>query len=110
MVQRPSIERIRTYLIEQFSLSEDQIEMMLPSFLAALDSHMRNLEAALEKNNPLLIGKAGHTLKGAFLNLGLGECATVALRIEERGKQGDTTIDYRGLMDDLRSRISPLFG
>ena len=70
---------------------------------------MRNLEDALEQNNPLLIGKAGHTIKGAFLNLGLGDCAKVALRIEERGKQGDTTIDYRSLVDDLRLRISPLF-
>lgn len=109
MVQQPSIERIKNHLAEQFSLQNDQIEMMLPSFLATLNSHMQNLEEALEQNNPVLLGKAGHTIKGAFLNLGLGECATVALRIEERGKQGDLSVDYRSLVKDLRMRITPLF-
>ena len=109
MVQQLSIEKIRTHLAEQFSLPTDQIETMMPSFIAALSSHMQNLENALEQNNLLLLGKAGHTIKGAFLNLGLGDCASVALRIEEKGKQGDTSIDYRSLVEDLRLRINRCF-
>jgi HPt (histidine-containing phosphotransfer) domain-containing protein len=110
MAQQTNLEKIRVHLAEQFSLPRDQIEMMLPSFLAALASHMQNLEKALEANNPLLLGKAGHTIKGAFLNLGLGECAKVALCIEEKGKRGDTSTDYRSLIEDLRLRINPLLG
>lgn len=110
MVQQLSIEKIRVHLAEQFSLPGDQIELMLPSFLAALESHMQKLENALAQNNPLLLGRAGHTIKGAFLNLGLGDCARVALRIEEKGKQGDTSTDYRSLIEELRLRTAPLLG
>lgn len=108
MEHPPNLDQIRTHLAKQFSLQNDQIELMLPSFLAALQSHMQSLEKALEQNNPLMLGKAGHTIKGACLNLGLGDCASVALCIEERGKKGDTSIDYRRLVEDLRLRISPL--
>lgn len=108
MVQQLSIEKIRIHLAEQFNLPTEQVETMMPSFIAALNSHMQNLENALEQNNPLLLGKAGHTIKGAFLNLGLGDCASVAMRIEEKGKQGDTSIDYHSLVEDLRVRIKPL--
>ena len=104
------VEDIRVHLAEQFSLPRDQIEMMLPSFLTTLGAHMKNLENALAENNPMLLGKAGHTIKGAFLNLGLGDCAKVALCIEENGKQGDISTDYRSLVEDLRMRINPLLG
>lgn len=103
-----SIEKIKTHLAEQFSLPTDQIEIMLPSFLAALRSHMENLEKALEENDTVLLGRAGHTIKGAFLNLGLDDCAQIALCIEEKGKQGDTSTDFRSLVEELRLRLDPL--
>jgi HPt (histidine-containing phosphotransfer) domain-containing protein len=71
VMQKSSVETIKVHLAEQFSLSEEQVEMMLPSFLATLGTHMEKLETALAENNPVLLGKIGHTIKGAFLNLGL---------------------------------------
>ncbi len=103
------IQHIKTYLAEQFNLPAEQIEMMLPSFISTLDLHMQNLESALEENNPVSIGKVGHTIKGAFLNLGLSDCANIALRIEESGKADDHETNYKQLVEELRLKINPVF-
>ena len=105
-----TIDNIRTYLAQQFNLPPEQIEMLLPSFIATLGTHMESLEDALDGNNPQIIGKMGHTIKGAFLNLGLKDCASIALHIEERGKAGDRTTDYRQLVEELRQIIRPVLG
>ena len=69
---------------------------------------MQNLEEALKENNPASIGEVGHTIKGAFLNLGLEDCASIALQIEKQGKAGDHTTNYRKLVEDLRLKINPI--
>ena len=101
-------QHIKKYLAEQFNLPPEQIEMLLPSFIATLGTHMQNLENALAENNLASIGEVGHTIKGAFLNLGLEDCARIALRIEERGKAGDHTTNFKQLVEDLRLKISPI--
>ena len=100
------IQHIKAYLTEQFNLPGEQIDMLLPSFIATLGTHMQNLERALHENNPASIGKVGHTIKGAFLNLGLKDCADIALSIEEMGKAGDHAADYKQLVEDLRCKIN----
>jgi histidine phosphotransfer protein HptB len=100
-------QQIKTYLAENFNLPAEQIEMLLPSFIATLKTHMENLENALQENNPASLGALGHTIKGAFLNLGLNDCASIALHIEERGKAGDHTADYKRLVEELRRNINP---
>ncbi len=86
----------------------EQIDMLLPSFIATLGTHMRNLENALASNNQELLGKAGHTIKGAFLNLGLHDCAQIALIIEEKGRQGGSPTDFKKHIEDLRFLIRPV--
>ena len=107
-MHQQKIQHIKTYLAEQFNLPDEQIEMLLPSFIATLDIHMQNLENALEEKNLASIGEVGHTIKGAFLNLGLQDCASIALRIEERGKAGDHDTNFEQLVEDLRREISPV--
>jgi HPt (histidine-containing phosphotransfer) domain-containing protein len=109
-MQPQKIQHIKTYLKEQFNLPAEQIETLLPSFIATLGSHMQSLEEALLENNPASIGKVGHTIKGAFLNLGLEDCASIALRIEERGKAGDHATNFKQLVEDLRVKLSPVLG
>jgi len=104
------VAHIRGYLSEQFGLSPDQVKEMLPSFITTLATHMDNLERSLGAGDPLVIGKAGHTIKGALLNLGLTEYAELAFCIEEKGKSGDTAADYADLVARLRGLIQPLFG
>ena len=62
----------------------------------------------MAENNLASIGEVGHTIKGAFLNLGLDDCASIALQIEERGKAGDHETNFKQLVEDLRLKISPI--
>jgi HPt (histidine-containing phosphotransfer) domain-containing protein len=66
------------------------------------------MERALGQDDLMALSKAGHTMKGALLNLGLDDCAKLALYIEERSRAADLTIDYATLVADLRKEIGPL--
>jgi histidine phosphotransfer protein HptB len=106
--EKKSVESIRLHLIQQFNLPGEQIDMLLPSFITTLGAHMSNLENALAEKNPVLLGKVGHTIKGAFLNLGLQDCAQIALTIEEKGRNGGKIADFRKLIENLRLLIKPV--
>lgn len=103
------VEEIKKYLSDQFHIPIEQVETMMPSFISTLGSHMETLEVALSENDFTELGKAGHTIKGAFLNLGLEECAKIALDIEESGKSGNTSADYRSKVDSLHRCLKPVF-
>lgn len=109
MSAQQRIEQMKLYLCNQFQLSPEQVGDMLPNFIVTLSSHMEHMERTLTENDLMALGKAGHTMKGALLNLGLADCAELALYIEERGKAGDRYIDYASLVADLRKQIGPLF-
>lgn len=100
--------KIIEHLIEQFHLPKEQIEAMLPSFISALSSHLKGLDAAVQTEQPQEIGKAGHKIKGACLNLGLLDCAKIALDIETLGKAGEIDVDYGALVHQLQQKINPL--
>ena len=99
---------IKSHLTKQFSFSPEQVDMMLPSFISTLAGHMVNLENAVQSKNPIQLGRAAHTLKGALLNLGLSDCATIALEIEKNGKQDNAEFDYESHFNELRERIGEL--
>jgi len=101
-------DRIRLFLCEQFQLTPDQVAAMMPNFIATLSVHMANLERSLASGDPQSIGKAGHTIKGALLNLGLTDYADLAFAIEKLGKGGDRSVDYQTLIANLRRMIDPL--
>ncbi len=107
-MQQQKIDSIKAHLTEQFSLPAEQIDVLMPSFIATLQSHMQNLQMALKTDNPLAIGEIGHTIKGAFLNLGLDDCAAIALHIEQRGKAGDRSANYQQLFEKLRDALDPI--
>jgi len=109
MSAQMQIDQIKLYLCDQFQLSQEQVGEMLPNFIITLATHMQNMERVLAEDDPMALGKVGHTMKGALLNLGLHDCAQLALRIEEKGKDGDRCTDYAGLVADLRNKINPLF-
>ena len=98
-------KQITDYLAQQFSLSEEQIESMIPALITTLAGHMDNLEAVLATGDLRQLGKAGHTMKGALLNLGLMDCAEIAYSIEKKGKAADPGTDYSQLVGQLRSMI-----
>lgn len=103
-----SAENIKKHLASQFNLPDEQIESMMPSFISTLGEHMHTLDKALNGNDLIQLGKAGHTIKGAFLNLGLEECAEIALDIERSGKAGNSDVDYRQKIDILHRLLKPV--
>ena len=101
----PYREEIKQYLLKQFSLQPEQADNLLPELLAALSGHIDNLETALQGNDPALLGKAAHTIKGALLNLGLQECADIACSVEKNGKAGQKDVDYQALVQSIREKL-----
>jgi len=97
---------IREHMKSSYLLSDDKITAILPGFLATLKSHIDNLEEKLSQGEPAALGVAGHTIKGALLNLGLFELADTAHVIEQRGKLLDTDTDYCTLVDYLKQQIT----
>lgn len=105
-IRHPSVQTIREYLAKQYNLPAEQIESMLPSFLSTLKDHMERLDKALMEQDSLLAGKAAHTIKGAFLNLGLTECAELARAIEQAGKSGKKVEDLTTNVEKLRLNLN----
>jgi histidine phosphotransfer protein HptB len=105
MTSQQYVNQIKSYLSKQFSLGEEQVSAMLPSFISTLSGHMINLEKACAGGNLEVLGKCGHTIKGAFLNLGLTDCAEIAMQIERKVKEGDLSTDYARLVANLRQKI-----
>ncbi len=101
-------ENIRKHLLEQFNLTAEQIDTMLPAFITTLRSHLATLEKAIEEKNLEQIGKAAHTIKGALLNLGLEQSAEIAYSIEKSGKAHDKSMDYPQTINTLRGQLSSL--
>jgi histidine phosphotransfer protein HptB len=108
LTQEARLEKIRWHLTKQFSLRIDQVDSMMPSFIDTLGTHMSNLEDALADKDLDSLGKFGHTIKGAFLNLGMDDCAQIALVIEEKGRKGGNLTELINLMASLRVLVKPI--
>ena len=93
--------RIKEYLGNQFDLPEEQIESMLPEFRKTLAAHLKNLKAAQSTDDLHVLQVAAHTMKGALLNLGLNDCADVALAIETGAAASDRALDYPNLVAQI---------
>jgi histidine phosphotransfer protein HptB len=100
------LEHIRSYLCAQFNLPTEQVEAMLPGFMATLAAHMTSIEKALREDELVALGRAAHTLKGALLNLGVIDGAEIAQQIEANGKAGDRSTDYATLVAELRESLA----
>ncbi len=93
--------RIKEYLGHQFNLSEHQVELMMPEFKRTLSGHMENLERVHQQQSLDELARAAHTIKGAFLNLGLADCAELAMKIEGGAASEDDSMDYGALITDM---------
>lgn len=108
MSKQERIDQIHGYLCEKFHLPAEQVNEMMPSFIIALSSHMSKLDSALQSGDLEILGRAGHTMKGALLNLGLHDSVSIALEIEQKGKSQDESADYQALLESLRKNLDVL--
>lgn len=89
-----------------YLLKEEKIQEVLPGFLATLITHLDGLQQPVATGNLPELGKAGHRLKGALLNLGLTELAEIAYTIEQQSSAENQATDYQELMQTLQEKIS----
>jgi HPt (histidine-containing phosphotransfer) domain-containing protein len=106
MDKKTYMQVIHEHMQNSYLLNEDKINTILPGFLVTLQGHLENVEATLAKGDLASLGVAGHTLKGALLNLGLFELADTAYTIEQQGKKLDTDTDYPALVMYLKKTIT----
>lgn len=104
----PYVDMIRRHLQTAYLLNDEKTEQMLPALLAVLNSHMTTLEEVHAEGDLEKLGRAGHAVKGALLNMGLPDLADQALRIEQHGKSGNTEIDYRSLIVELKAVVKTI--
>jgi HPt (histidine-containing phosphotransfer) domain-containing protein len=93
-----------------YLLDDQRIKTILPGFLSTLEQHMLILEQCRTEGKLKDLGTAGHTLKGALLNLGLFELAEVAYEIEKQGKQEAEDADYPAMIRHLKENILLITG
>ncbi len=110
MDQEAYMQVIQEHMKSCYLLSDDKIRTILPGFLATLENHLSILEEKLAAGEPASLSVAGHTLKGALLNLGLFELAETAYTIEQQSKTGDSSTDYSALVMHLKENISTITG
>ena len=108
MSKQAQLDIIRKYLCSRFNFPDEQIDQMLPSFITTLGEHMEGLESALLAGDLVELGKKGHTMKGALLNLGLHDCADIAHEIEVKGRGQEKSADYAFLVKRLRDCLKSL--
>lgn len=102
-------QQIKDHLRNQFGLSTEQIEELLPSFLKTLHGYLDELEAAAAADDLEQLGKRAHTAKGALLNLGLGKSAERARSIELLARTGKKSTDYPARAAELREGLADYF-
>ena len=108
MTQQSLAEQVRKYVRVQYQLPVEKVALMLPTFLEVLKNHLNDLESVLDDGEPMAIGRVGHTLKGALLNLGLAEIAEIAASIETEGKLGNKDFEYAVLVARLREKLEEI--
>ena len=101
-------DKIRVHMQNQFGLSDQQIDSMLPSFMETLAGYLNELAVQFAAGDQQEAGRVAHTIKGALLNLGLHEQASLAKDIELRAKAGIELVDLESDFKKLRAALGPL--
>ncbi len=101
-------DKIRKHMQNQFGLSKEQIDSMLPSFMDTLADYINELAAQFDAGNHEEVGRIAHRTKGALFNLGLHEQAELAKHIELRAKAGGELVELEADFKNLRAALLPL--
>ena len=101
-------QQIRNHLSSAYQLSEEKINMIMPQFCESLQMMVANLEQLTATDNTSeAVSRAGHTLKGALLNLGLRDLAEKAVILEinsrARAREGDCIRIINELKEEIKN-------
>jgi HPt (histidine-containing phosphotransfer) domain-containing protein len=106
MISPAKSRQVKDHLQEQFGLSAEQVEDLLPLFLKTLGGYLVDLESAVAAHDLQLLTRNAHTIKGALLNLGLKDSAEQAKVIELLARTGNETTDYFLKAAELREGLA----
>ena len=101
-------DKIMVHMQNQFGLSKEQIDSMLPSFMDTLAGYLAELGTHFAAGDQKEVGRVAHTTKGALFNLGLDEQAELAKHIELRAKAGGELVELEADFKKLRAALTPL--
>lgn len=103
------LQVISRHLQNAYLLNEEKTAEMIPVFIATLRGQVERLEHLAATADRKELGRAGHGIKGALLNMGLDDLAELAHRLEQQcgAPEHHGPID-RTLIADLERAISLL--
>jgi HPt (histidine-containing phosphotransfer) domain-containing protein len=89
----------------------DAVGRIVARFLEETGERIATLHAAVAANNPRLIERAAHALKGSAGTVGAHEIRDLALQLEELGQHGRTTgaAELVTALDQSFARAQPVF-
>ena len=106
MERQVYLERIKEHLKGAYLLSDAKATAMLPIFIATLESHVDQLATLAGSGDMQQLSRAGHTIKGALLNIGLTDLAAIAHALEKNCVNGSCSPTSQELIAQLQSAIS----
>ena len=103
------LQVIRQHLQHAYLLNEEKTAEMIPVFITSLRGQVERLQGLVGAGDREELGRAGHTIKGALLNMGLSDLAELAHRLERqcRDPEHEGPVD-RTLITDLERAASLL--
>ncbi|MFZ5798107.1 MAG: Hpt domain-containing protein [Desulfobulbaceae bacterium] len=99
---------IRAHLSTAYLLPEEKIDFVLPRFLQSLQNLVLELDRVAETESLESVSRSGHAIKGALLNLGLRDLATLAFALEENSRKGDFAGDCTSIIAELKGEIAKI--
>lgn len=98
---RPWADRIMREFAKEFQLSPVEAHFLLIEFQLSLQANMVRAREALARNDPDLLERAAHSIKGALLQVGHTELAELSRTVEglaSRKEVNDKCTDAMGIL------------
>jgi two-component system sensor histidine kinase/response regulator len=99
-------------LDRQFALSRvggdvELLKEIAVVFLADYPNSLREIRAAIDSGDPILLERAAHSLKGSVANFGARDAVASALRLEQMGRARQMR-DCAGAFQELDQALAAL--
>ena len=105
-----TVAGLRNHFAITYHLDEEQIEIMLRSTARSLEQTLAAAETALSADDGhASMAKAGHALKGLFLNMGEEDWAAIARELERAATAGED-LDYALVVSRLAKGMRAVTG
>ncbi|RUM46286.1 MAG: hypothetical protein DSY80_02400 [Desulfocapsa sp.] len=107
VTEKMDLSIIREHLKEMYSFAPSQIDSIIETSSTTLKEVVKALDKACLDNNKKEIDEAAHKLKGSLANLGMGQQAEMAKKMEFSAKANEEQ-PYSEWFTSLRNNLKPL--